>query len=114
MSRFLPALFLLAIPACGGHIILDLEAPDGGRASSSSPPPSSSSPSPSNDDSGSGQSTSPPGSPFPVCPGMQPQAGSPCPTQGQGCAYVDLTAGTCESWTCSSSSEWVSSTPAGC
>ena len=102
MPRILLALFLLGLPACGGHVVY--AAADSGGGSNSGNPPSP-------DDAG-GQTA--PGSPFPVCPGMQPQPGSSCPTANQGCAYVDLRTGACESWTCNAHNQWESSTPAGC
>ncbi len=116
-----------ALAGCGGHIILGF--PDSGE-------PASTTTCTSDDEcvggqpgscqrgqcttslddggSGSGRGGQGTGGPFPVCPGLKPASGSPCPIQNQGCAYVDLKAGTCESWTCSASNEWVSSTPAGC
>jgi hypothetical protein len=100
MPKILFALFLLGLPACGGHVIY--AAGDAGEGSN---PGNANSP----DDAGGG-----PGSPFPVCPGVQPQPGSACPTQNQGCAYVDLKTGSCQSWTCDAHNQWESSTPAGC
>ena len=106
MTRFLLACLLFSLPACGGHVIL--------AAADSGEPSSGNGSSPSSDDGGAGEPSSPPGSPFPVCPGSQPKAGWSCPNANQGCAYVDLQAGTCVSWTCNSAHQWEPSTPAGC
>lgn len=106
MNRAFLCLLPIALGACGGHVILG--AGDGGASSGNgggNPPGAS-------DDAGAGQP--PPGTPFPVCPGTPPKTGWSCPTPNQGCAYVDVQAGTCESWTCNKSYEWQSSTPAGC
>ena len=127
MSKFLLAV-LFALPGCGGHVIL--AQPDSGEPTSNTtcatdtdcvngspgscqrgecvPLPA--------EDGGNGEPATGPvvGKPFPICPGVKPEAGSPCPTANQGCAYVDVAAGTCESWTCSASNQWVWSTPAGC
>jgi hypothetical protein len=130
MSHSFPPLglslaLLLTAPACGGHIILG--APDSGVPANTNVCASD------NDcvggepgscqagrcttpgeDGGSVSSSPPPNGPFPECPGTKPETGSACSTPNQGCAYVDITAGTCESWTCDSKGEWESSTPAGC
>jgi hypothetical protein len=118
----------LTVSGCGGRIILGL--PDSGepvtpvtcagdsdcagsqvgscQAGECTTPASGSS------SGGNGNGNGATGGPFPICPGDKPTSGASCPTQNQGCAYVDLKAGTCESWTCSASYEWESSTPAGC
>jgi hypothetical protein len=97
---------LLALSACGGHIIE--EAADGDTV----PVTSVASTSDAGDDGGTG--TGGTGGPFPVCPGAQPMPGMTCTTPNRGCAYVNLGTGTCVSFTCNSSGEWVTSTPAGC
>ncbi len=101
------ALFLtVAASACGGHVIQSAPDASAGTDPPSSPPPP--------DDAGTGATPPTGSSTFPICPGMEPATGSACPTPSQGCAYVDVTLGTCESWTCDPSGHWVSSTPAGC
>ena len=100
---------VFTLGACGGRTFV--AAGDGGE--SPDPSATSSSSSSSADDAGSSSSSQTTGL-FPVCPKLQPKPGSPCPTQNQGCAYLNTVSGECESWTCNAENEWVSSTPAGC
>ncbi len=126
MSRLL-LILLLALPGCGGQIILGL--PDAGpsEGSGQNGSPCATDKDCAGDEPGAcvrGQCATqsaedaglptPANGPFPVCPGAKPRTGSSCPTPNQGCAYVDVTEGTCESWTCSDGYVWESSTPAGC
>jgi hypothetical protein len=108
MNSMTVALSLLALSACGGHIIE--EAPDGDTVPVTSVVSTSDE---GGADGGTGTGTGT-GAPFPVCPGTQPTPGMACTTPNRGCAYVDLRSGTCVSFTCSPSGEWVTSTPAGC
>lgn len=101
-------LSLLALSACGGHIIE--EAADGGTVPVTSVV-STSDDAAADGGAGTGAGT---GGPFPVCPGAQPTPGMTCTTPNRGCAYVNVRTGTCVSFTCNSSGEWVTSTPAGC
>ena len=102
MRKFLLAAFFLTT-ACGGRIILAAD-----DAGTSTPPGF--------EDAGATPTPVPTGSTgsFPECPGLAPKTGSACLTPNQGCAYVDVTANTCASWTCDATSHWVLSTPAGC
>ncbi len=110
------ACLAVGLAACGGQIIVNpgdgglvpvTSVVSGGQGSSSSGDAGAAS-------SGENGSSGGSGTDFPECPATQPEPGFTCTTPNQGCAYVDLQAGTCASWTCSKDHVWVVSTPAGC